>query len=67
MAEVVDVDIYLKNGKVLRLKINDFDVKNFLKNMSADPGSAIVLDHCGFIACSEIAAVMRVDGKVDVS
>lgn len=67
MDELVWLDIYLKNGKVLRIKANDSAIENILKNMSTNPGSAIVLDHCGFIACSEIAAVMRVDGKVDVS
>jgi hypothetical protein len=59
MAEVVD--IHLKSGQVLRVKIEKFNVEEFLKNMSTNPSAVIKFEPSGFIVCSEIAAVMKVE------
>ena len=56
-----EVDIHLKSGRVLRIRLDNFSVDDFLKNMSPNPGSVIQFEQYGFIVCSEIAAVVKVE------
>lgn len=56
-----EVDIHLKSGRVLRIRLDNFSVDDFLKNMSSKPGSVIQFEQYGFIVCSEIAAVVKVE------
>jgi hypothetical protein len=58
---MVEVDIHLKSGNILRIKLDNFSVDEFLKNMSTIPGSVIHFEQYGFVVCSEIAAVLKVE------
>jgi hypothetical protein len=58
---MVEVDIHLKSGRVLRIKLHNFSADDFLKNMSTNPGSVIQFEQYGFVLCSEIAAVIKVE------